>query len=212
MPDTSSVVPLLPDTSSVVSLIGLFQVNITFELLYIGLPELRFRTNLYNNIVEVIDYHRYSDIYQKISETNQDGDLSDQYHTIQGWICKLPSENTSSLNIDLVDYAPRTKGDWLLSLHDYFAKDRDKAVVWILTVFPALSAIWMRHIDPQILEDFFINPAWIAGMGILIPIVFVILGRVLASRVKSRLKKALEAITDKFGKEDLDEALDDLPF
>ena len=33
----------MPDTSSVVSLIGLFQVNITFGLLYIGLPELRFR-------------------------------------------------------------------------------------------------------------------------------------------------------------------------
>ncbi len=204
---------LLPTTDviiSIPSLVGLFQINITFGLLYIGLPELRFRSNLYDNIVDAVNYHRYNVIYRKVSETEQDGDLSDSYHTIMGWIYKLPAEMKYGLKIDLDTYAPRTTGNWLSSYHDHFTKDRDKLVVWVFTVAPAFVVIWLRYFSPEILEKFYNKFSIVAGFGICSPIILVFLGYMLARTVKGRLDRSLETIKDKFGRDDLDDVLDDL--
>lgn len=204
---------LLPTPDSIVSiptLIGLFQINITFGLLYIGLPELRFRSNLYDNIVDAVNYHRYNSIYRKVSETEQDGDLSDSYHTIMGWIYKLPAEMKYGLNIDLDKYAPRTTGNWISTCHDQFAKDRDKLIVWIFTVAPAFVVIWSRYFSPENLERLYDKLSIVAGAGIIIPILLVFLGYMLARIVKGRLDRSLETIKDQFGRDDLDDVLDGL--
>lgn len=195
---------------SIPSLVGLFQINITFGLLYIGLPELRFRSNLYDNIVDAVNYHRYNVIYREVSETEQDGNLSNSYHTIMGWIYKLPAEMKYGLKVNLDKYAPTTTGNWLSSFHDQFAKDRDKLIVWFLTVAPAILVIWTRYSWPEILERSYNKLSIVAGAGLLIPIVLVFLGYMLARTVKGRLDRSLETIKDKFGKDDLDDVLDDL--
>ena len=45
-------------------LVGIFQVNVTLGILYIGLQQFRFRENLYDDIVQLINQHGYANMHR----------------------------------------------------------------------------------------------------------------------------------------------------
>ena len=191
-------------------LVGIFQINVTLGILYIGLKQFRFRENLYADIVQLINHHCYADIHQSDHSDllKNDSDFSTHYHTIREWIIALPDNYQQKLDgIETFKFlTPKEESTRrLLRLHNWFLKDRDKRWVWRVTIMPSLAALWI-YLSPIFANSpvilFFLGTA-ISGQLILIFNAF--LGYLIVLRkTKEQLNRSLPFVMDKHRKQEAD--------
>lgn len=192
---------------------NIFQINAALGILYVGLPKFRFRENLYDIIVERINFHEYlkmpfNDVAKDLLH---DADFTDNHKCIRSIIALLPEAYRGNLkgnkNIDTLFPEEEQPPRPLSGLYRWFANDRDKYTVGLCTIFVSIVALWILC--------FFSLPASkisLLGrifMGIFIfgaflgQIVFganVYFGRRMAQQVKKDLNNSLEIATEKIRK------------
>ena len=188
-------------------LVGIFQVNVTLGILYIGLQQFRFRENLYDDIVQLINRHGYADIYQsghKDHLLGNDSSFAIHYHTIREWMIALPDNYQQKLEgIEIFEFHT-SEGEptqRLLRLHNWFLKDRDKHLIWGITIIPSLIALWLCLSPIFANSHVFYTLFGTAVFGQLILIVNALLGYLIVLRkTKEQLNRSLSFVMDKHKK------------
>lgn len=198
-------------------LVGIFQINVALGILYIGLQQFRFRENLYDDIVQLINQHGYADIYQsghKAHLLDNDSSFAIHYHTIREWMIALPANYQQKLEgiyqqklegIEIFE-VPTSEGEptqRLLRLHNWFLKDRDKHLVWGITIIPSLVALWLCLSPIFANSHVFYLLFGAAVFGQLILIVNALLGYLIVlRRTKEQLNRSLSFVMDKHQKQE----------
>ena len=185
-------------------LISIFQLNVTLGILYIGLPEFRFRMGLYDVVIDRINHYRFFEIYEGKTDLGQllasDGAFSERLNEVQDWVIELPPEYLEKLppriNQHIRNYKPSEKkrDRCLWSLYKWFANGRDKVLIWILTLVIAFVAIWGRALFPDLLKDYNSIVQIIAGIGFLNIILHLIFGFILPSSFQKKFNASIEYV------------------
>ena len=128
---------------------NIFQINAALGILYVGLPKFRFRENLYDTIVECINFHEY--LKMPFNEVAKDllhnTGFADNHKYIRSIIALLPEVYRDNLkgneNIDALFPEEEQPPRPLPGLYRWFADDLDKYTVGSCTIVVSIVALWI---------------------------------------------------------------------
>lgn len=184
-------------------LIAMCQVNIALGILYLGLPESRYREKLIETILTRLADSKCDEMdvvstdYAKL--TSRDNTFSKHHHYILDWIGEVPSDRLTGRWTELLD-SPEYKGPtWITRDLRYWWYKHGVDQWWtlfILVILP-ISGIWLS----AFYDSFAVESAeilWtVLGIGQLSTVVHVITGRRMATRIGRQITKKGEYLSGK---------------
>lgn len=145
--------------------IALLQINVALGCLYNGLPAARYRTKIYEAVVNAVNsvaagaamrdwsvnaspmatpsnYAQVAAILEPAIANNYK--LSKSHHLIRRWIAELPQEQQQRIcgcdKLNLEDDTSPEELPWLYRW--YFGRNHDNVATWMITVFASLFLMW----------------------------------------------------------------------
>ena len=194
----------------------LFQVNIALGAFYIGLSKFRFRENLYDSIVERINFYEYLEqpFDNVASGLVHNTGFHDKHKYIRSVVAILSEEYVARLKGDKNKLFPEDEKGNSLPIPDpppayrRFTRDRDKYWVGVPNILLSLVALWGLCFVrvPIPLEASFDGWIPIIGLSLLafsgqgIFGLYVYRGLRMGQKIKDELDNSLENATEQIGK------------
>ena len=193
---------------SLAALVGVFLLNMTVGLLYIGLPEFKFLKDLYDVIVENIESHNYSETYERLihgtgHQTITDGDFSDRHHYIQDWLVELPTDYKKRLPEKVQEHLKtqtQSQNRWKRVtwwIYKWLTMNGDRFLIWTIVVFSTIIVVYGRLWFSDVLNENFDHLSYLASFCIFIVGLNVILGYYLPRRVHTKLDESMGHVKNK---------------
>ena len=194
----------------------LFQINVALGILYVGLSKFRFRENLYDSIVERINFHEYLEkpFDDVASGLVHNTGFHDKHKYIRSVVAILSEEYVARLKGDKNKLFPKDEKGNPPPTPDpppeycRFTEDRDKYWVGISNIIISLLALWILcffRVPPPVEASFF---GWVliivfgllalTGQGIFG--FYVYFGLRMGQKIKDELDNSLENATEQIGK------------
>ena len=182
--------------------IALLQINVALGCLYNGLETGRYRTKLYDALVDAVNSPAPSYIEMAGELTSifpNDSEHSENHHAVRRWIYELPDECRRRIaGIDRWNFDGTTEPEKLPRRYRwYFGKHRDKLVVWAFSIVAPLLLMWLSHLD------FYV--AWWLGSSVIligqaIPVINIINGHRMIRKASRDVKERINAIVSSYEK------------
>lgn len=195
--------------------IAMCQVNIALGILYLGLPESRYREKLTETILARLsdsgcdDMDVASNRYRELMNTNKT--FSAHHHDILGWVAEVPTDKLNDKWRKLLDLQEEKRTSIkrdLVYLWFKYRLDQWWSLV-VLVILPIL-AVWLFEFRNEIAGALATTSWFILGLGQFSIAFHVIIGRRMASRVGRQIKKKSEYMSTKLNRESAESQADDL--
>lgn len=175
------------------------QVNIALGILYLGLPESRYREKLIETILgKLADMDVGSTPYLKIMGT--DNTFADHHHYILGWVGEVPTKKDRrgarqaqlpEKWIKLLDDQDYSEPQWLKRDRRYwwYRSAGDKWWTLIVLVILPILGMWLSEFYSSFAAKL-ATILWIVlGLGQLSIVMHVLVGRGMATRIDKQIEK-----------------------
>lgn len=180
-------------------LISILQLNVAMGILYAALPKFRFREDLYNNVVKLINLRKFfknTDPEDADSLAGRNDYYGKPYRYIRRVSQGLPPDYQGKLEgfENFPKYTPSKLSILLWSLwHIWYEKNIDKFFVWLLSIITPFLILWAYYLS--IVPFDFCNrsdmPAVLAISGQATLIVNVSWGFLIVMRVPKKIEQSL---------------------
>ena len=196
-------------------IIAIVQINIALGILYVGLPKFRFRDNIYNDIVNILNANPFVDLIEERRDRFErllmtDSEFSGHYHDLRIWLRKLPDyfrdkiQGSERFKIMQHEHAPRSRLDHAERGFWWFEVNGDKKTVWISSIIPSIFLLWWMLLDEGMNYEYLPFPCFLIQIVLLSN---AYLGYRLSHKIRQLVRSKLKIVTDRLNKKDVDEAL-----
>ena len=199
--------------------IAMCQVNIALGILYLGLPESRYREKLTDTILSRLsdsgcdDMNVESNRYRDLMKL--DGTFAVNHHYILGWVGEVPPDKLKDKWKELLGPKKENRTSITADLrYSWFKYRLDQWWSLVVLVILPILAVWMAEFRHEIVGASATISCIVLGLGQLSVAVHVIIGRGIASWIGRQIVKRSEYMSSKLHKssaesqkEDVDQSL-----
>lgn len=184
--------------------IAMCQVNIALGILYLGLPESRYREKLIETILARLtdsgcdDMDVVSADYTRLTTTDET--FSNHHHYILDWIGEVPTDKLKGRWADLLDSQQYRGPTWIKRDRRYwwYKHGVDKwLTLFVLVILPILG-MWLSEFYSSFAGESSMVSWMVLGIGQLSIAMHVIIGRRMATRIGGQISRKSEYVSRKF--------------